>query len=107
MTTHIGKVTIKVFRVTRGNKREPKETWWWNDGVQNAINEKKNATNVYITTKVMKIYRSTKKPKENAKKAVSKARGNMMSTRWLNFKKGRQKTSTKLNVLRMMLIDFW
>jgi hypothetical protein len=25
----------------------------------------------------------------------------MMSTRWLNFEKGRQETSTKLNILRM------
>jgi hypothetical protein len=30
-----------------------------------------------------------------------------MSTRWLNFEKGRQETFTKLNVLRMRLIDFW
>jgi hypothetical protein len=30
-----------VFGVTRGNKHEPKDTWWWNDDVQKAINEKK------------------------------------------------------------------
>jgi hypothetical protein len=41
MTTHIQKVTIEVFEVTRGNKRDPKDTWWWNDDVQKAINEKK------------------------------------------------------------------
>jgi hypothetical protein len=40
MATHIRKVYIEVFGVTRGNKREPKDTWWWNDEVQNAINEK-------------------------------------------------------------------
>jgi hypothetical protein len=33
MTTHIRKVAIEVFRVTRGNKREHKDTWWWNDNV--------------------------------------------------------------------------
>jgi hypothetical protein len=41
MTTHIRKVAIEVFGVTRENKREPKDTWWWNDEVQKAINEKK------------------------------------------------------------------
>jgi hypothetical protein len=41
MTTHIQKVSIEVFGVTRGNKREPKNIWWWNDNVQKAINEKK------------------------------------------------------------------
>jgi len=43
-------MTIEVFEVTRGNKREPKDTWWWNDDVQKTINEKKNVTNIYITT---------------------------------------------------------
>jgi hypothetical protein len=33
MTTHIRKVAIEVFGVTRGNKRELKDTWWWNDDV--------------------------------------------------------------------------
>jgi hypothetical protein len=41
MATHIRKVTIEVFGVTRGNKRELKDTWWWNNEVQKAINEKK------------------------------------------------------------------
>jgi hypothetical protein len=57
-----------VFRVTRGNKFEPKDTWWWNDDVQKVINEKKNVTNVYITTGVMKTYKSTKKLEETQRK---------------------------------------
>jgi hypothetical protein len=68
MTTHIRKVAIVVFGVIRGNKRKPKDTWWWNDDIQKAISEKKNATNVYITTRVMKTYRSTKKPEETQRK---------------------------------------
>jgi hypothetical protein len=68
MTTHIRKVAIEVFEVTRGNKREPKDIWWWNDDVQKAINEKKNVTNVYITIGVMKTYRSTKKLVETQRK---------------------------------------
>jgi hypothetical protein len=41
MTTHIQNMAIEVFRVTRENKREPKDTWWWNDDVQKPIGEKK------------------------------------------------------------------
>jgi hypothetical protein len=35
-------VAIEMFGVTRGNKRESKDTWWWNDDVQKVINEKKD-----------------------------------------------------------------
>jgi hypothetical protein len=41
MSTHIWKVAIEVFGVTRENKFEPKDTWWWNDDVQKMISEKK------------------------------------------------------------------
>jgi hypothetical protein len=41
ITTCIRKVASKEFRVTKGGKREAKETWWWNEKVQNAIKEKK------------------------------------------------------------------
>jgi hypothetical protein len=59
-------VVIEVFEVIRENKRESKDTWWWNEDVQKTINEK-NAANIYITTEVMKIY-STKKSKEMQRK---------------------------------------
>jgi hypothetical protein len=41
MTTCIIKVALEEFRVTKGDKREAKETWWWNEKVQKAIKEKK------------------------------------------------------------------
>jgi hypothetical protein len=41
MVTRIWKLTIDVFGVTGGNKREPKNTLWWNEDVQKAINENK------------------------------------------------------------------
>jgi dsDNA-specific endonuclease/ATPase MutS2 len=41
MSTHIQNVVIEVFEVTRENKCEPKDTWWWNNNVQKAIIEKK------------------------------------------------------------------
>ncbi|PAN41245.2 hypothetical protein PAHAL_8G022300 [Panicum hallii] len=41
MATYVRKVASEVFGVSRGGKQEVKETWWWNDGVQRAIKEKK------------------------------------------------------------------
>jgi hypothetical protein len=41
MSTCIRKVVLEEFRVTKGGKRETKETWWWNEKVQNTIKEKK------------------------------------------------------------------
>jgi hypothetical protein len=40
MVTYIRKVALKEFGVTKGGKRETKETWWWNEKVQKAIKEK-------------------------------------------------------------------
>jgi hypothetical protein len=68
MTIHIRKVTIEVFGVIRENKRESKDTWWWNDDVQKMISEKKNAIIVYITIRVMKTYKSTKKSEETQRR---------------------------------------
>jgi hypothetical protein len=41
MTACIRKVASEKFRVTKGGKRETKETSWWNEKVQKAIKEKK------------------------------------------------------------------
>jgi hypothetical protein len=41
MTTCIRKVVLEELRVTKGGKRETKETWWWNENVQKVIKEKK------------------------------------------------------------------
>jgi hypothetical protein len=37
----IRKMASEEFGVTKGGKREIKETWWWNEKVQKAIKEKK------------------------------------------------------------------
>jgi hypothetical protein len=75
MTTHIRKVTIEVFGVTRGNKREPKDTWWWNDEVQKTINEKKECYKRLHRNKNDENIQKYKKTRRNAKKIVSEARG--------------------------------
>jgi hypothetical protein len=41
MVTCIRKVARKELKVTKGDKCEAKETWWWNDNVQKSIKEKK------------------------------------------------------------------
>jgi hypothetical protein len=41
MTTCIRKMASEEFRVTKGDKHEAKEIWWWNEKVQKAIKEKK------------------------------------------------------------------
>jgi hypothetical protein len=75
MTTHIGKVTIKVFRVTRGNKREPKETWRWNDGVQNAINEKKKCYKCLHHNKSDENIQKYKEAKRKRKESCEQSKG--------------------------------
>jgi hypothetical protein len=63
--------------VTKGGKREAKETWWWNEKVQKAIKEKKEFF------RRMHLDRSTdnveryKVAKKTAKRTVSEARGRM------------------------------
>jgi hypothetical protein len=41
ITTCIRKVASEELRVTKGGKRETKETWWWNENMQKVIKEKK------------------------------------------------------------------
>jgi hypothetical protein len=75
MSTCIRKVTSEEFRVTKGGKRETKETWWWNENVQNAMKEKKECfRRMHLDRSVDNIeqYKVTKK---TAKRAVSEARG--------------------------------
>jgi hypothetical protein len=41
MTIYIRKVASEEFGVTKEDKREAKDTWWWNKKVQKTIKEKK------------------------------------------------------------------
>jgi hypothetical protein len=75
MTTHIRKVTIELFEVTRGNKREPKNTKWWNDDVQKAINEKKECYRRLHHNRSDENIQKYKETRRNANKVVSEVRG--------------------------------
>jgi hypothetical protein len=77
MSTCIRKVASEEFGVTKGGNRETKETWWWNEKVQNAIKEKKECFRcMHLDRSVDNIewYKVTKK---TAKRAMSEARGQM------------------------------
>jgi hypothetical protein len=90
MSTCIRKVVSEEFRVTKGGKRETKETWWWNEKVQNAINEKKECfRRMHLNRSVDNVERY-KVIKKTAKRAVSEARDQMYDGlyQWLGTKEG-------------------
>jgi hypothetical protein len=77
MSTCIRKVASEEFGVNKGGKRETKETWWWNEKVQNAIKEKKECfRRMHLDRSVDNIERY-KVVKKTAKRAVSEVRGQM------------------------------
>jgi hypothetical protein len=75
MTTYIRKVAIEVFRGTRGNKCETKDTWWWNDDVQKTINEKKKCYKRLHHNRGDENIQKYKEARRNAKKTVSEIMG--------------------------------
>jgi hypothetical protein len=75
MTTYIRKVASEEFGVTKGGKRETKETWWWNEKVQKTIKLKKECfRHMHLDRSTGNIERY-KVAKKTAKRAVSEARG--------------------------------
>jgi hypothetical protein len=77
MSTCIRKVVLEEFGVTKRGKRKTKETWWWNENVQNAIKEKKECfRHMHLDRSVDNVERY-KVAKKTAKRAVSEVRGQM------------------------------
>jgi hypothetical protein len=88
MSTCIRRVTSEEFGVTKGEKRETKETWWWNEKVQNTIKEKKECfRRMHLDRSVDNVERY-KVAKETTKRAVSEARGQMYNVlhQWFGTK---------------------
>jgi hypothetical protein len=77
MTTCIRKVASEVFGVTKGGNREAKETWGWNEKVQNAIKEKKECFRRMHLDRSADNVERYKVVKKTAKRAVSEVRGRM------------------------------
>jgi hypothetical protein len=77
IATCIRKVVSEEFGVTKGVKREAKETWWWNEKVQKAIKEKKEYfRRMHLDRNADNVERY-KVAKKSVKRAVSEARGQM------------------------------
>jgi hypothetical protein len=75
MSTCIRKVASEEFGVTKRGKREIKETWWWNEKVQNAIKEKKECFRCMHLDRSVDNVEWYKVAKKTAKRMVSEARG--------------------------------
>jgi hypothetical protein len=77
IATCIRKVASEEFGVTKRGKREVKETWWWNEKVQEAIKEKKECfKRMHLDRSANNVewYKVTKK---TAKRAVNEVRCRM------------------------------
>jgi hypothetical protein len=75
MSTCIRKVALEEFGVIKGGKRETKETWWWNENVQNAIKEKKECFRRMHLDRSVDNIEWYKVVKKTTKRAVSEVRG--------------------------------
>jgi hypothetical protein len=90
MTTCIRKVASEEFGVTKGGKRETKETWWWNEKVQKTIKLKKECfRRMHLDRSTGNIERY-KVAKKTVKRAVSEVRGQIYDGlyQWLGMKEG-------------------
>uniref|UniRef100_A0A8I6YAQ5 Reverse transcriptase domain-containing protein n=1 Tax=Hordeum vulgare subsp. vulgare TaxID=112509 RepID=A0A8I6YAQ5_HORVV len=75
MATFLRKVAVEEFGVTKGSRREAKDTWWWNDEVQKVIREKKDYFRCLYLDRSAANMEKYKVAKKAAKRAVSEARG--------------------------------
>ena len=69
------KTVETVLGVTFGKRKGDRETWWWNEEVQESIKEKKEAKKAWDKIRDENIKRICKEKKSKAKKAVAMAKG--------------------------------
>ncbi|PWZ15356.1 LINE-1 retrotransposable element ORF2 protein [Zea mays] len=75
MAMCIRKIASEEFGLSQGNRREVKDTWWWNEDVQKAIKEKKDCYKRLHHDKCAENIEKYRIAKKSAKRAVSRARG--------------------------------
>nr|XP_051201547.1 uncharacterized protein LOC127315053 [Lolium perenne] len=92
MATYLRKVDVEEFGVTKGSRREAKDTWWWNDEVQKVIREKKDNFRCLYLDRSAANMENYKVAKKTAKRAVSEARGRAYEDLYqrLNTKEGKR-----------------
>ncbi|KAI5089527.1 hypothetical protein C0J45_20935 [Silurus meridionalis] len=70
-----GRVTLrKVLGVTSGNRKEAKETWWWNEEVQESIRRKRLAKQKWDRQSDEKRRQEYKEMQQQVKRDVAKAK---------------------------------
>ena len=75
MAEMLRKTAETVLGVTFGKQKGDKETWWWNEEVQESIKEKKEAKKAWDKTRNENTKKVYKEKKSKAKKAVAMAKG--------------------------------
>ena len=68
------KTAETVLRVTFGKRKGDRETWWWNEKVQESIKEKKEAKKAWDKIRDENTKKIYKEKKSKAKKAVAMAK---------------------------------
>jgi hypothetical protein len=108
MTTHIRKVAIEVFGVTRENKREPKNTWWRNDDVQKTISERKECYKYLHHNRSDENIQKYKETRRNTKKTMSEARGQIYAEMYwkLDTKEGENDVYKMTKLWERKIRDF-
>ena len=71
----VRKTAQTVLGVTFGKRKGDKETWWWNEEVQESIKEKKEAKKTWDKIRGENTKKIDKEKKSKAKKAVAMAKG--------------------------------
>ena len=69
------KTAETVLGVTFGKQKGDKETWWWNEEVQESIKEKKEANKTWDKIRDENTKKIYKEKKRKAKKTVAMAKG--------------------------------
>ena len=69
------KTAETVLGVTFGKRKGDRETWWWNEKVQESIKEKKEAKEAWDKIRTENTKKIYKEKKSKAKKAVAIAKG--------------------------------
>ena len=87
------KTVETVLGVTFGKRKGDRETWWWNEEVQESIKEKKEPKKAWDKTRDKNTKKIYKEKKSKVKKAVAMAKGVRMTICMLDWKQKKVKKS--------------
>ena len=91
----VQEVAAKVLGESTGNRKDGKETWWWNDEVQVAVKKKKECKKEHDKQRTEETKMRLKEANKATKRAVAIAKGENIESSMTAWNKG-LKESTKL-----------